>query len=144
MSALEDLLGANVVDGKGQKVSVKSISDSKQVVGIYFSAHWCPPCRGFTPQLAVFYEDLKQANGDQFEVVFVSSDRDPQSWKEYFSEMPWLALPFEDRDLKTKLSEKFGVTGIPMLIVLDAKTANVITTDGRRKVMTEAKSFPWK
>ena len=25
------------------------------VIGVYYSAHWCPPCRQFTPQLAEIY-----------------------------------------------------------------------------------------
>ena len=28
----------------------------KDVILIYFSAHWCPPCRTFTPVLKDFYE----------------------------------------------------------------------------------------
>ena len=51
------------------------------VVGVYFSAHWCPPCRGFTPQLAQLYKDVTAA-GKKFGVVFVSSDRDEKSFQE--------------------------------------------------------------
>jgi len=68
--------------------------------GLYFSAHWCPPCRGFTPELAKFYEQMKKKVGDKLEIVFISSDRGEDEWKSYFAEMPWLALPFSARDKK--------------------------------------------
>lgn len=68
--------------------------------GLYFSAHWCPPCRGFTPVLAKKYEDWKKAGANNFEIVFISSDRDEASFNDYFKEMPWLAMDFEKRDLK--------------------------------------------
>ena len=45
------------------------------VVAVYFSAHWCPPCRQFAPALAQVYADMKAA-GKKFEIVFVSSDQD--------------------------------------------------------------------
>ena len=38
--------------------------------------------------------------------------------QEYFSSMPWLAIPFEESALRAQLSSKFGVTGIPRLIML--------------------------
>jgi len=68
--------------------------------GLYFSAHWCPPCRGFTPELAKFYNEMKKKVGDKLEIVFISSDRSEADWKGYFAEMPWLALPFSARDIK--------------------------------------------
>ena len=71
------------------------------------------------------------------EIVFVSSDRDEHSFKEYHQSMPWLALPFSARDIKQSLSLKFGVSGIPCLIVLDGKTGQVITMDGREQVMSD-------
>ena len=84
-----------------KEVDVQSLTGEGNVVGIYFSAHWCPPCRAFTPQLADWYKKFKAgSNGSKFEIVFVSSDRDESSFKEYFGEMPWLALPYGKRDKK--------------------------------------------
>jgi len=104
-------------------------------VGIYFSAHWCPPCRGFTPQLAEIYRNLKAA-GKKFEVVFVSSDQDHSGFHDYFAEMPWLALPYENREKKQELSDKFGVSGIPTLILLNPD-GSTITQDGRSMVVSD-------
>jgi nucleoredoxin len=114
-----------------------------KTIGIYFSAHWCPPCRGFTPELVKTYNKLKE-QGKDFEIIFASSDRDESSFSEYYEEMPWLALPFSDRDLKAALSKKFKVSGIPMLVLLNAD-GSVITTEGRAEIGADkdGKNFPW-
>ncbi|WAQ95335.1 NXN-like protein [Mya arenaria] len=101
--------------------------------GIYFSAHWCPPCRGFTPELAKFYNTCAD---EKFMIVFISSDRDEASFKEYYNEMPWSALKFEDRDAKAKLSEMFGVQGIPTFIILNGN-GDVVEKGGRGVVMNK-------
>ena len=72
-----------VINNKKAKTSVADVGKAA-VVGIYFSAHWCPPCRGFTPELAKIYAQCK-AEGKSFEVVFVSSDRDEASFAECVS-----------------------------------------------------------
>merc|ERR1712003_289491 len=104
-------------------------------IGLYFSAHWCPPCRGFTPKLADFY---KNGLNDKMEIFFVSSDRDQKAFDEYFTEMPWKALPFEKREEKATLSDMFEVQGIPSFVVLN-NDGTVITTEGRSKVMSDPK-----
>ena len=38
---------------------------------------------------------------ENFEVVFISGDKDEKTFVEHFDEMPWLALPFT-KDEKTK------------------------------------------
>lgn len=99
---LESLLGAHVLRQAGdslEQVSVGSLCGAGRVVGLYFSAHWCPPCRNFTPLLVDFYKNRKKT-GDNLEIVFVSWDKDEASFKEYFSSMPWTAVPF---DPKTKV-----------------------------------------
>mmetsp|Transcript_69636 Transcript_69636/g.167115 ORF Transcript_69636/g.167115 Transcript_69636/m.167115 type:complete len:479 (-) Transcript_69636:266-1702(-) len=142
MSAFTELLGATLLGAGLEKKGTAEALAGKSAVALYFSAHWCPPCRGFTPQLAEWYKKDLQAKG--LEVVFVSSDKEESAFKEYFGEQPWLALPYEDRDTKAKLSKKFKVQGIPSLVILDAN-GKTITTDGRSAVSKDptGSEFPW-
>lgn len=46
----------------------KPMSDLKdKYLMLYFSAHWCPPCKTFTPKLSKAYQALKKSR-DDFEV----------------------------------------------------------------------------
>ena len=64
----------------GDKVTTKDgeMETSKladvPAIAIYFSAHWCPPCRSFTPVLAEFYNEVNK-DSKQLEIVFVSCDQ---------------------------------------------------------------------
>jgi nucleoredoxin len=135
-----EFLGNHIVGKNGETVPLSSLQ-AKDVVGLYFSAHWCGPCRGFTPQLAKIYNECKE-KGKSFEIVFVSSDRNDEAFKEYFEEMPWCALSFKERDLKSNLSEVYEVQGIPSLVLLTGK-GDLITKDGRAAVGSGVDSFPW-
>lgn len=61
---------------------------------------------------------------DNVELVFVSSDRDEESFVDYFQEMSFGALPFELRGAKSDLSKMFEVQGIPTLVMLGPENEN--------------------
>ena len=142
MTTFQALLGETLTTQNGTAKTEEVLADAK-AVALYFSAHWCPPCRGFTPELAKWYTDDLKAKG--LEVVFVSSDKDEDAFKSYFGEMPWTALPFADRERKESLSSKYGVEGIPTLVILDAQ-GNIINKNARNAVSSDptGEDFPWK
>jgi len=104
----------------------------KDLIGFYFSAHWCPPCRKFTPILAEAYKTW-QKEGYSIDIIFVSSDRDLDEFKEYYNEMPWLAIHKNQVDAINFLKSAFKVTGIPKLVILD-KEGKLIDGDARNTV----------
>uniref|UniRef100_A0A0D6QVY9 protein-disulfide reductase n=1 Tax=Araucaria cunninghamii TaxID=56994 RepID=A0A0D6QVY9_ARACU len=114
-----------LIKNNGYKVKVEELKG--RIVGLYFSAHWCPPCRAFTPLLTEVYTKLLDKRG--FEIIFVSDDEDESSFQEYFKLMPWLALPFSDTEAREKIDQVFHVTSIPTLVLLD-KEGKVISGDG--------------
>lgn len=142
-NVFEALFGPQLLLSGGRSASTCEVLAGKAAVGIYFSAHWCPPCRGFTPQLAERYQALLAA-GKEIQIVFVSSDREQSSFDDYFSSMPWAALPFDARETKSKLSSHFGVSGIPCLVFLDGN-GNTITRNGRSAIQskTYVEDFPF-
>eukprot|EP01089_Gocevia_fonbrunei_P005547 TRINITY_DN1601_c0_g1_i2.p1 TRINITY_DN1601_c0_g1~~TRINITY_DN1601_c0_g1_i2.p1 ORF type:complete len:116 (+),score=28.77 TRINITY_DN1601_c0_g1_i2:91-438(+) len=115
MSHIKEFFGDSLVNAAGESVSTDTLND--KIIAIYFSAHWCPPCRGFTPKLVEFYNEAKK-EGKALEIVFASSDSDEKSMFSYMTgdKMPWLAVPHGDPRID-KLSEKFGIAGIPTLVV---------------------------
>ncbi|XP_053987533.1 nucleoredoxin-like isoform X1 [Hylaeus volcanicus] len=111
--------------------------------GVYFSAHWCPPCKAFTPQLVDTYQRIRE-RGHDFEVIFVSSDRSEESYNVYIESMPWLRIPFSQEERRRKLARALDVQAIPTLVILDPRD-NIITLDGRAELIEdpEGLNFPW-
>ena len=101
---------------------------------LYFSMHTCPPCREFTPLLVELYNEYNQSV-TQFEVVFLSCDKTIENFNEYYSEMPWPSLPHNDARIKS-IAKTFKIKGVPRLIVLNAKTGEVIN-DQAVEIITE-------
>jgi thiol-disulfide isomerase/thioredoxin len=117
-----DLLSKSLI--KFENGSLKKSVDlsealaGKTAIALYFSAHWCPPCRQFTPQLIDLYKQLHQRNNTKLEVIFVSCDHTEEEFLSYFQSMPWLAIPFDDHK-REQVQGKFHVSGIPKLTILN-------------------------
>jgi len=144
---LSELLAGDFVGAGGEAIPASSLASKH--IGLYFSAHWCPPCRGFTPKLAAFYKEFTKTRGAELEIVFASSDKDQAAFDEYFGEMPWLALPYADRARKDALSKAFDVSGIPSFIILSPEDAagnrQVINKSARGAIAADpdGAEFPW-
>lgn len=71
----------------------------------------CPPCKSFTPLLIDFYNN---ANKNDLEIIFLSSDRDEESFHGYFAKMPWLSsIPgysgADANNRQRQLADKFQI-----------------------------------
>ncbi|KAL3770076.1 hypothetical protein ACHAWU_005903 [Discostella pseudostelligera] len=117
------------------------------------SAHWCPPCRHFTPLLAAAYEAHKHyldeggggGGGDattnteddsvgEIEVIFVSFDSVKSEYDNYRNTMPWLSVPFANLhrlQIKDTLSKQYSIGGIPALIIIDGNSGKLVSMNGR-------------
>lgn len=93
---------------------------NKKIIALYYSAHWCPPCRAFTPGLVRDYKKLAEKY-PQFELIFVSNDHSEPDMLEYmkWGKMPFPALKFGAQE-KIPAVEKLSAEGIPYLVVVDA------------------------
>ncbi|MDR0534999.1 MAG: redoxin family protein [Puniceicoccales bacterium] len=127
---------------------LKSASDevaaleSKKYLFLYFSAHWCPPCRQFTPKLVDFYN--KNAKNGDFDLIFVSADRSIEEMADYMSstKMPWFAIPPKS-DIVKALGEKFKVEYIPHLVLL-GKDGEVLAKGKDEALQKYLESHPVK
>ncbi len=114
-SALSSV-SANLVNAAGKSVEAEAVENAP-IVLVYYSAHWCPPCRKFTPKLVDFYN--KNGGGEAFEIVFASSDRSAEDMFHYMEDahMPWLAIDY-DKINETGI-KSHGGPYIPSLVMFN-------------------------
>jgi nucleoredoxin len=100
--------------------------ENKKLIALYFSAHWCGPCRKFTPELVSYYNRVASQH-PEFDIIFVSSDRSQSDMEKYMREanMPWPAIDFQKIAGKETI-RKYAGRGIPCLVLIDS-TGKVVS-----------------
>ncbi|XP_062022094.1 probable nucleoredoxin 3 [Rosa rugosa] len=141
---LEELLahqGRNFLMSRdGREISVSELVG--KTIGLYFGAHWSPPCRAFTSKLIEAYSELLTSNDEFFEIIFVSTDRDLKEFELNICNMPWLAIPYHDKT-RQDLCRIFNIKEIPALVLI-GPDGKAVSTKGRALIsLYGAKAFPF-
>merc|ERR1712170_172244 len=95
MSVHEILANTQLIKKDKTTVAGSDALAGKKKVLVYFSAHWCPPCRMFTPMLNEAFSYFSNDHGD------------------------WLLVPHGSQ-AGNELKKLCSVTGIPMLVMFNA------------------------
>lgn len=128
-----------------------------EFICLYFSAHWCPPCQTFTPQLIDFYNKINITKTDDkiskrssktkatknkklIEIIYVPSDRNVTEFETYYKTMPWYSIDVINNTEKKLLASMFTINSIPTMIVLNGKNGLFITNNGRNDIIETIKN----
>lgn len=105
-----------------------SLADYKgKVVMIDFWATWCPPCVAEIPNVKKAYEKYHDKG---FEIIGVSLDRTVEPLKEFIADKGLTWPNIFDADQKVSLADKFSVTSIPSIFLLD-QTGKIVAVNPR-------------
>ncbi|CAM4800677.1 unnamed protein product [Rotaria magnacalcarata] len=145
MTIFSELLGERLlqhnVDGSDQIISYISTNELEgKTIGLYFSGHWCGPSRAYTQKLAEIYKSIYENVKDNFEIVFISSDRDQSSFDSYYNGMPWKALPFSEQTRADEIKNNYDVRTLPRLDIL-SPTGEVLYSNCINEVSSEGAEF---
>lgn len=117
MTDIENIIkDAKIINSTGETIDNNTLTN--KIIGLYFSASWCGPCKAFTPKLVKFYNLIKDKK-DDFEIIFVSLDRDEESYNTYREKMPFPVICHTDKESVSKLKDIVELRGIPTFIVIN-------------------------
>ncbi|OMJ66843.1 hypothetical protein SteCoe_36173 [Stentor coeruleus] len=106
------------------------------LIGFYFAAHWFPAARNFLPKLTAAYTAINTPQ-KRLEIVFVSFDRNEDTFEAYSVDMPWLSVPFKNEILRVNLAQKFQITDT-FRLVITTPTLQVISPNAIDDIKTKA------
>ncbi|CAF3158524.1 unnamed protein product [Rotaria sp. Silwood2] len=100
-----------------EKVETKTLWENDvKSIGFNFPVHWCLPCRELSLRLVELYKEI-QTTSNGFRLVFISCDRDVESFNKYRAAMPSLAAPL---DAGALFNAYFRISVIPSLFILSS------------------------
>jgi nucleoredoxin len=137
-SIVEELLGSSLLrSGEEEAHSTDACLGSSDIVGLYF-ARWDKPCRAFTRKLAESYK-AAGATGVRrnMEIVFMAGDNEEVPFRDCFAEKPWLAHPLHETERRLRIARELSVVELPCLVLIDAKTGDAITKNGKPTSMDD-------
>ncbi|XP_034827922.1 nucleoredoxin-like [Maniola hyperantus] len=144
---LDEVLRGVELEGEEKRKYEDLPPDAVRV--FYFAAHWCPPCRSFSPSLCAALSAVRKrrAKYANTQLIVVSSDRSEQSYARTLASLSSanaLAIPWSASDARLTLPTALGVAGIPALVITDAN-GKVLTANGRQHLAADplGLNFPW-
>ena len=99
-----------------------------KVVLLDFWATWCQPCMIEMPNIIATY---KKYHAQGFEIIGVSLDEDRAALMSYLQQakLPWRQI-FDGKNFEGAMPKLFGVTGIPLGIVV-GRDGKIVSLDAR-------------
>ena len=105
-----------VINRSNQKVGKLSDLNSDYTL-VVFAASWCPKCTEEIPQLTSFYSKWKSQG---LEVVTVSLDDDPASFRSFFGQFPFISI-CDYKKWESPIANQYYVFSTPTMFLLDEK-----------------------
>jgi Thioredoxin-like len=126
---MEKVLGPKLYkQGTMSVATTVSACAGQDLVLVYFSSAWRRECKDFNSLLLHFYRACSVQ--ERIECVYISSDRNLQEFKTFFSTLPYFSMPTQTAALKNSLAKSLKIVDMPSLVVLDPASGLVVTTDG--------------
>ncbi len=97
---------------------------------IVFGASWCPKCTEEIPQIAARYGKWKPFG---MEVVFVSMDTDPQAFRGFANNFPFLSY-CDCKKWESPVATDYYVFATPTMFLLDAAHIIVLRPNSVKQV----------
>jgi len=109
----------------GEQINLANLKG--KVVLIDFWAIWCGPCLRVMPDLV---ETYRQYHDQGFEIIGISLDKDKSQLEKYMQEMGMTWPQYYDGLMwSNKIARRFGVRGIPHMVLVDKNGAVHFNTD---------------